>query len=122
MIGAGIVITVCEFKGNCVRIGIDAPPDVKILRGELAEAERIARIKADHNTVRCPHCQSPTVAVACDADIMYACCQCDWAITQPAVGDPEELAMERHRSLRHGPHEQMKDPMEHEPRRRPDGP
>ncbi len=36
-IGNGITIQICEIKGSTVRIGIDAPPEVCIKRGELAE-------------------------------------------------------------------------------------
>ena len=35
-IGNNIVITVVEIHGNRVRISIEAPDDVRILRGELA--------------------------------------------------------------------------------------
>lgn len=35
IIGDDIVITVCEIIGDKVRIGIDAPRDLKILREEL---------------------------------------------------------------------------------------
>jgi len=35
IIGDGITLTVVEVKGNRVRIGIDAPDDVRILRAEL---------------------------------------------------------------------------------------
>ena len=34
-IGDGIKVTVTGIKGNQVRIGIDADPDVKVLRDEL---------------------------------------------------------------------------------------
>ena len=34
-IGEGIVITILQVKGNAVRIGIEAPKDVRVLRGEL---------------------------------------------------------------------------------------
>ncbi|MBA4018773.1 MAG: hypothetical protein C0483_16520 [Pirellula sp.] len=34
-IGEGIVITILQVKGNQVRIGIDAPRNVRVLRGEL---------------------------------------------------------------------------------------
>jgi carbon storage regulator len=36
VIDNNIVITVVEVRGNRVRISIDAPEDVRILRGELA--------------------------------------------------------------------------------------
>jgi carbon storage regulator len=35
VIGNGITLTVVEVAGNKVRVGIDAPDDVRILRGEL---------------------------------------------------------------------------------------
>ena len=38
-IGNGITITVLRVKGNTVRIGIDAPRDVRVVRGELPEFE-----------------------------------------------------------------------------------
>ena len=34
----GVVITVCQTKTGSVRLGIEAPKDVKILREELQEA------------------------------------------------------------------------------------
>jgi carbon storage regulator len=34
-IGAGITVTVTEVKGNKVRLGIEAPRDVPIVRAEL---------------------------------------------------------------------------------------
>lgn len=34
-IGEGIVITILQVKGNQVRVGIDAPRNVRVLRGEL---------------------------------------------------------------------------------------
>jgi carbon storage regulator len=36
-IGNDITITLVEIDGNRVRLGIDAPGDVKILRAELAD-------------------------------------------------------------------------------------
>ena len=36
VIGDGIEITILKVKGNTVRIGVNAPSDVKILRGELS--------------------------------------------------------------------------------------
>jgi carbon storage regulator len=46
MIGSDIVVTVLEVRGDVVRIGIDAPRDVKVHREEvyraLEEANRAA--------------------------------------------------------------------------------
>jgi carbon storage regulator CsrA len=36
VIGNGITLTVVEVKGNRVRLALDAPDQVRILRGELA--------------------------------------------------------------------------------------
>ena len=36
-IGKDIEITITQIKGNTVRLGISAPQEVSILRGELAE-------------------------------------------------------------------------------------
>lgn len=40
VIDGGIKITVTEVKGNSVRIGIEAPAEVSILRTELCEPIR----------------------------------------------------------------------------------
>ncbi|AMV40082.1 carbon storage regulator CsrA [Planctomyces sp. SH-PL62] len=40
MIGSDIRITVIRVEGNQVRIGIEAPKDVRILRGELIDDAR----------------------------------------------------------------------------------
>jgi carbon storage regulator len=37
-VGTHITLTVVEVQGNRVRLGIEAPPEVHILRGELAVA------------------------------------------------------------------------------------
>jgi carbon storage regulator len=37
VIGNAITVTVVQVYGNRVRVGIDAPDHVRILRGELAE-------------------------------------------------------------------------------------
>ncbi len=39
VIGDNIEITVLEIKGNTIRLGIAAPREVSVLRGELAHAE-----------------------------------------------------------------------------------
>lgn len=36
-IGEGITITVLGMRGGVIKIGIDAPPHLRILRGELIE-------------------------------------------------------------------------------------
>ena len=38
VIGDNIVITVVEIKGDNIRIGIDAPSEVKVYRGEIYDA------------------------------------------------------------------------------------
>jgi carbon storage regulator CsrA len=40
VIGEGITLTVLSVIGNRVRLGIDAPEDVRVLRSELAEWQR----------------------------------------------------------------------------------
>jgi carbon storage regulator CsrA len=35
LIGSGITITVVQVRGNQVRIGIDAPAEVRLVRAEL---------------------------------------------------------------------------------------
>jgi len=37
--GLDIVLQVVSIKGNVVRLGIEAPPDVKIIRAELLQDE-----------------------------------------------------------------------------------
>jgi len=41
-IGEGVTITILKVKGNTVRIGIEAPNDVKIVRAELEPEEEPA--------------------------------------------------------------------------------
>jgi carbon storage regulator len=36
ILGNGVTVTVVSIKGNAVRLGIEAPEDVRILREELA--------------------------------------------------------------------------------------
>jgi carbon storage regulator len=37
VIGGNITLVVCELEGNKVRLAIEAPRDVRILRGELID-------------------------------------------------------------------------------------
>jgi len=46
VIGEDIVITVLKIEGNSVKIGIEAPRHVKILREELYEELKSENIKA----------------------------------------------------------------------------
>jgi carbon storage regulator len=39
-VGQGIEISVLEVRGNQVRLGINAPPDVVVLRSELIDPSR----------------------------------------------------------------------------------
>jgi len=38
VIGEGITVTIVEVRGNQVRLGIEAPKDVRVLREELTGA------------------------------------------------------------------------------------
>lgn len=40
----GITVTVLELTGNFVRLGVDAPDDVKILRSELVGKEKVDEV------------------------------------------------------------------------------
>jgi carbon storage regulator len=46
MIGSDIVVTVLEVRGDVVRIGIDAPRDVKVHREEVYRALEAANREA----------------------------------------------------------------------------
>ena len=39
-IGENVTITVVRIKGNTVRVGIEAPRDVRVMRGEAIEADK----------------------------------------------------------------------------------
>ena len=53
VIGENIEITVLAIEGNSVKLGISAPEDVKVLRGELwtaiIEQQELARRLADQD-------------------------------------------------------------------------
>jgi len=46
LIGDSITIKIIEFKGGAVRIGIDAPPDLKIYRQEVYDRIRTENLGA----------------------------------------------------------------------------
>jgi carbon storage regulator len=53
VIGGGITITVMDIRGDSVRLGIDAPREVRVDRAEIlqaVEAENLAAVKADDAT------------------------------------------------------------------------
>ena len=43
----GISIEILQLKGKSVRVGIDAPIEVKVLRGELADGNKVCSKKFD---------------------------------------------------------------------------
>ncbi|AGL01698.1 carbon storage regulator CsrA [Desulfoscipio gibsoniae] len=54
MLGDNISITILEIGEDTIKIGIEAPKDVTILRSELYQAvkeENITAITSDHNAV-----------------------------------------------------------------------
>lgn len=50
MIGDDVVVTVLGVKGNQVRIGLEAPKEVVILREELYERNKQADVIAQGNS------------------------------------------------------------------------
>lgn len=46
-IGDDIVLTVTQIQGDKVRLGIDAPPEIKILREEVADLAKAAEEDLD---------------------------------------------------------------------------
>ena len=50
VIGDDIKITVLKIKGNTIRLGIDAPRDVKVIRGELAVESEVNQEESESTT------------------------------------------------------------------------
>jgi carbon storage regulator len=46
LIGKDIVIEVCEVRGSQVKIGIEVPPEMTVLREELAEPQAAVRLRS----------------------------------------------------------------------------
>jgi carbon storage regulator len=75
-IGENITITVLRTKGKAVRLGIEAPADVPVIRGELAfETDGSESESADKETSAAP--QQPNVGV-CRPDATSS-----WAMESP---------------------------------------
>jgi len=51
VIGDNIVITVVKVDRNTVRLGIEAPPEVKVFRQELLENRPDDGLTGNHNSV-----------------------------------------------------------------------
>jgi len=51
LIGDDVAITIVDIRGGKVRVGIDAPEDVRIMRSELSReaAERLRPIKTNQD-------------------------------------------------------------------------
>lgn len=45
VIGKNIRVVVLEVHGNQVRIGVDAPEDIKVLREELLLGDKVTKLK-----------------------------------------------------------------------------
>ena len=64
MIGDDLVLTITRIAGNRVAIGIEAPRDVRIVRGEL-QKNQVAPSATSPNTASMGE---PSIAVASKAD------------------------------------------------------
>ena len=52
VIGENITITVLKIKGNTVRLGIEAPREIHVVRGELPRPDEFAPSNTDSQTDR----------------------------------------------------------------------
>jgi carbon storage regulator len=52
IIGDGIEVSIVDVSGDKVKVGINAPKEVKILRSELAETMEVNKIAAGSKTDR----------------------------------------------------------------------
>lgn len=50
LIGEGITVTILSVEGDRVKVGIDAPREVRVLRRELADAVKAQNLAAARNT------------------------------------------------------------------------
>ncbi|MHC2066969.1 carbon storage regulator [Bremerella sp. T1] len=73
-IGEGVTVTILKVKGNTVRIGIEAPNDVKIVRAELEPEEEPAPAEEPEpkaTTARIDQIESATVGSSAQAKEDY---------------------------------------------------
>lgn len=73
-IGEGVTITILKVKGNTVRIGIEAPNDVKIVRAELEPEEEPApaeEVEPQSTVARIDQIESTTASVGGQAKEDY---------------------------------------------------
>ena len=56
-IGDDIRVTILRIKGNCVRVGVEAPEQVRILRGELVPIAKAWEAEVEFGS------QQPGIAV-----------------------------------------------------------
>jgi carbon storage regulator len=54
-IGEDICVTVVRLEGGQVRLGIDAPRDVSVVRAELVPDRPAPRFRSSQKTVTSPH-------------------------------------------------------------------
>ncbi|MEO1614558.1 MAG: carbon storage regulator [Planctomycetota bacterium] len=64
MIGDDVVLTINRISGNRVAIGIEAPRDVRIVRGELP----VNQVAPQHGTPTTSSMGDPSLSVASQAD------------------------------------------------------
>lgn len=60
-IGDGITLVICDVRGDKVRLGIEAPPDVDVHRQEIYE--RIRRATADGESAATAATETATAGV-----------------------------------------------------------
>jgi len=60
-IGDDICVTVVRLEGGQVRLGIDAPRDVTVVRAELVPDRPAPRLRSDHRSPPRPSPQRPEV-------------------------------------------------------------
>ena len=67
-IGDSVVVTVLEVRGNKVRIGIDAPEDIYVLRSELLDRISSESGNGSHATVAPTQSYDPLSTEAMETD------------------------------------------------------